>query len=74
MKKKIIAIIVAVALLTVGFTAIPIMADAAAGTITHVQITPNNVTLGHGTQHNISPPRPWTKTINRYLMSIISGL
>ena len=31
MKKKIIAIIVAVALLTVGFTAIPIMADAAAG-------------------------------------------
>ena len=46
MKKKIIAIIVAVALLTVGFTAIPIMADAAAGTMTHVQLTPNNVTLG----------------------------
>ena len=46
MKKKIIAIIVAVALLTVGFTAIPIMADAAAGTMTHVQLTPDNVTLG----------------------------
>jgi hypothetical protein len=48
MKKKIIAIIVAVALLTVGFTAIPIMADAAAGTMTHVQLTPNNVTLATG--------------------------
>jgi hypothetical protein len=47
-KKKIIAIIVAVALLTVGFTAIPIMADAAAGTMTHVQLTPENVTLGTG--------------------------
>ena len=48
MKKKIIAIIVAVALLTVGFTAIPIIADAAAGTMTHVQLTPGNVTLGTG--------------------------
>ena len=48
MKKKIIAILIAVALLSVGLTTIPIMADAAAGTMTHVQLTPNNVTLATG--------------------------
>jgi hypothetical protein len=52
MKKKIIAILIGVALLTVGFTAIPIMADPAAGQMTHVQLIPNNVTLAAGgTQH-----------------------
>ena len=49
MKKKIIAIIIAVALLTVGLSAIPIMADAANGQMTHVKLTPENVALVTGT-------------------------
>ena len=49
MKKKIFAIIMIVALLTVGLSAIPIMADPANGQLTHVKLTPENVALVTGT-------------------------
>ena len=45
MKKKIIAILLAVVLLTVGLSAIPVMADAANGQMTHVKLTPEKVAL-----------------------------
>ena len=49
MKKKIFAIIMIVALLTVGLSAIPIMADPSNGQLTHVKLTPENVALVTGT-------------------------
>ena len=49
MKKKIIAILIAVVLLTVGLSAIPIMADPANGQMTHVKLTPDKVALVTGT-------------------------
>jgi hypothetical protein len=45
MKKKIIAILIVVALLTVGLTAIPIMAAAATPHLNHVQLTPGAITM-----------------------------
>jgi hypothetical protein len=45
MKKKIIAVLIVVALLTVGLTAIPIMADAANPHLNHVQLTPAEITV-----------------------------
>ena len=48
MKKKIIAIVITVALLAVGLSAIPIMADAASGQMTHIKLTPENVALVTG--------------------------
>jgi hypothetical protein len=48
MKKKIIAVLIVVALLTVGLTAIPIMADAATPHLNHVQLTPGAITMVPG--------------------------
>jgi len=45
MKKKIIAVIVAVTLLVVGFATVPVMADSATPQLSRVQITPSNTTL-----------------------------
>ena len=49
MKKKIFAILIAVALLAVGLSAIPIMADPANGQMTHVKLTPENAAMVTGT-------------------------
>ena len=49
MKKKIIAILIAVAVVAGGIMTVPLLADSATGSITHVQITPASVTLVTGT-------------------------
>ena len=49
MKKKIIAILIAVAVVAGGLMTVPLLADSATGSITHVQLTPASVTLVTGT-------------------------
>jgi len=48
-KKKIIAILIAMAVVVGGLMAVPLLADSATGNITHVQLTPASVTLVTGT-------------------------
>jgi len=48
-KKKIIAILIAVAVVAGGIMTVPLLADSATGSITHVQLTPASVTLVTGT-------------------------
>jgi hypothetical protein len=48
-KKKIIAILIATALVVTGLVALPVMAAPATGTMTHIQLTPNDVSMVTGT-------------------------
>jgi hypothetical protein len=53
MKKKILGVLIAITLLTVGFTAIPIMAESA-NHLDRVQITPASAALAVGTTQQFS--------------------